>query len=154
MTPGIINFSDLTVIEGEGNYLRIKEIMDSEGPPQWMLETTATVVTELIASSFTLHLLNDGKAVIMNTDHPSTDEAPDDDFRRLSEWSSNNGWSLRVDDILLSERRDLEFWMRLYRAAIIHSDILQKKEEDETRRMQTAYARDQNEDDEEIYYAN
>ncbi|KKN14327.1 hypothetical protein LCGC14_0997290 [marine sediment metagenome] len=154
MIAGTIEFTDLTMIEGEGNLSRIKEIMEAEGPPEWMLETNVTVVTETIASHFMLHLWHDGRAVITYTDHPMSIEAPDDDFRRLSEWSINNGWKLSIDDILLDNRRDLEFWMRLYQAAIIFSPILRKKEEDEMKRMQAAYDRDQNEDDEEISYVN
>lgn len=155
MIAGIIEFSDPTMIEGGGNYDLIKEIMDKESPPQWMLRTNATIITESIISNFTLHLWNDGKAVIVDTDHPMMTEASDDDFRRLYEWSNNNGWKLIVDKYLLDNKQFLEFWMRLYRAGIVHSDILQKREEDEMRRMQDAYERDQKEEDEEeTNYAN
>ena len=152
MISGTIKFSDLVVIEGEGNYRRIKEIMESEGPSTWMLKTDTTVITNIIASNFVLHLWYDGKAVIMSTDHPAIEDTPDDDFRRLSEWSMNNGWWLTVDDLLVSDRQSNDFWMRLYRAAIIKSDVLQKKEDDEISRMQAAYDRDQNEDEEEFNY--
>ncbi|GAH14925.1 unnamed protein product [marine sediment metagenome] len=147
MISGIIYFSDPTVVEGQGNYHLIRKIMSEEGPSKWMLRTAATVITEAVTSNFILHLWHDGRAVIIDVDHIMLSEIPDDDFRRLNEWCQNGDWKLIVDKTLLEDRQNFEFWMRLYRASIIYSDVLQKKEEDEMKRMQDAYNRDKEEGD-------
>ena len=149
----MIEFADLTLREGHGNYLQIKEIMSKEGPPVWMLSSEASVVTPTIASSFTLRFWNDGKVHIAATTHPPTMEAPDDDLRFLKEWCELNGWQTPiVKKDLLDTPQEFDFWMRIFYIGLIKSDVLEKHEEANMERMNEAYQMElQEEDDENAY---
>ena len=148
----MIEFSDLTLREGHGNYLQVKEIMEKEGPPVWMLSSEASVVTPTIASTFILRFWNNGTVYIAGTTHPITMEAPDDDLRCLKEWCELNGWQIPiVKKDLLDSPLEFDFWMRIFYIGLIKSDVLEKHEEANMDRMNEAYQIEQNEEDENAY---
>ncbi len=144
----MIEFSDITLRESFGNFLVTKEIMESEGPPSWMLETEASVVTPSISSQYTLHLWQDGIVCIMGTNRPLTVEVPDDDLRLLKEWCTSNGWkSLTVHKYSLEDPQHFDFWMRMYYAGIVNSEVLEKHDNQEMSRMKEAYERELEEEE-------
>jgi len=132
----MIEFSDRTLQETGGYFSRVNELMCSEGPSTWMLETIATVITPNISSEFLLHLWNDKSICIMNTSHPITMGAPDDDLRFLQEWSSLNDWQIpKIHKYLLESPQGFDFWLRIYYIGLIQSEVLQKHEQDDIKRM-------------------
>ncbi len=129
----MIEFSDPTVIEGHGNYLLIKEIMNAS---QWMLETNATVIEQDMIGNYVLHLWENGTVMIMSTDHPTVIDAPDSDLRRLREWCEINGWKLpSISNYLIDDQQGFDFWLRMYQSGIIHNDKLQKHDDDDMKRL-------------------
>lgn len=135
----MINFSDITLVESEGQYELTKDIM---GDGSWMIRSTATVITPTIAGSFLLHLWDDGNVYIMETDHPlfwvTHDglSVSDDDIRELSEWRKAKGWAnLLVFRNLLLDPRGFEFWLREYRAGLVDSIELKKHDAAEMERL-------------------
>lgn len=133
--PVMITFSDKTMIEGSGNYRLIRDIMNQEGPSVWMIRSSVTVNTPIISSDSVVHIWHDGKIDIMETSHPFISDVPDDDLRELNKWCRQHGWKLSVNNRLISDRKELEFWLRMYYAGIVNSDMLKKHDEDEMNRM-------------------
>jgi hypothetical protein len=133
----MVELTDITLIQGHGNFGEVMNLMKTDGNDVWMLESRAFVTSSSISSSFLLHFWNNGKVVIRNTDHPISNEVPDDDIRELSFWCKMNGWhSLVAHKDLLSNNVDFDFWLRMFRAGAIQSDELQKHEEAEMARFQ------------------
>ena len=144
----MITFSDRTIREAFGNYKLTKQIVESEGPAKWMLETSAVIASKYVVSENLLHFWHDGKVVLIRTTHPMIADVPDDDLRELSEWCEKNGWKkLTVDNDLLEDPQQFGFWQRAYFAGIITSEYLSEYEKIETQRMKEAYEREQEEEE-------
>jgi hypothetical protein len=140
----VIDFSDRTIREAFGNYEMVKQIVESEGPPTWMLESVAVVSTTFVVSENLLHLWNNGEVHLIKTTHPMTVDTPDDDIRELSEWCDKNGWKkLTVDNDLLEDPIQFGFWQRSYYAGLINSEYLSEYEKKEMERMKEAFDREQ-----------
>jgi len=133
----MIEFSDLTVREGHGNFGLIKELM---GHGSWMLRTQATVCAPKVTSDYLIHLWDTGTAVIKATSRPMNVQIPDDDVRGLSEYLKNHGWEhVEVDHLLLEEPQGFAFWLRMYQTGIVESNVLKQHDENEMKRMQAAF---------------
>ncbi len=146
----MIVFDDITVREGSGSFQLIDDIMRKEGPPKWMLRTSATVHTSSVESDNLLHLWSDKRAVLMDTSHPLAWEVPDDDLRQLNEWCKNNGWgTLEIHRSLLEDPKGFEFWMRLYLAGLVASEELCEAEAKGMERMEEAYKKELEEEKED-----
>jgi len=131
----MIELSDGTMIEADGEFSKIAEIM-SDAPGEWMLVTDAFVMTDAISAHFTLHLWNDGRVVITETEHPLTMEAPDDDIVELKRWCESKGWKkLMVEGDLLDDVRAEEFWKRYHTAGIISSEVFEEADKEEAERQ-------------------
>ena len=144
----MINFSDRTIREAFGNYKMVKQIVESEGPPTWMLESMAIVATTFVVSENLLHFWHNGEVHLIKTTHPMMTDTPDDDLRELSEWCEKNGWKkLTVDNDLLEDPQQFYFWQRMYFSGIIISEHLSECEKKETERMKEAYEREQQEEE-------
>ncbi len=86
----------------------------------------------------------------METDHPPVLDIPDDDIRGLHDWSKERNWKgLFIDKNLLTDPRSFDFWMRMYRAGLVHSDILQRHDDDEMVRLAKALSDEEEEEDED-----
>ena len=132
----MIRFSDFTIAESKGSFSATKQLMEEDGAYKWMLETNATVTTDVISCNYVIHLWDDGNIYIMNTDHPAMVELPDDDIRELHQWSIDNGWSIPiVHDRLVDDQRQFEFWLRSYRAGLVQCNVLKKYDENEMERL-------------------
>jgi hypothetical protein len=143
----LISFSDRTIKEAFGNYKLVKQIVESEGPSTWMLETMVVVANNFVVSENLVHLWHDGKVVLIKTTHPMVADVPDDDLRELSQWCEDNGWKkLTVDKDLLEDPQQFGFWQRAYYAGIITSEYLSEYEKNEMERMKEAYEREQKEE--------
>lgn len=147
----MVEVTDITLLEAQGDYAATCRIMEEETSVSWMLRSDAYVNTNFIASIFVLHCWSDGKVVIFETDHPLRMDAPDDDIRELMAWTKNNGWeALYVDDRLLIDRRGFDYWQRMYQAGMIENNKLKEHETAENERLTKAYLLDQKEDDDDV----
>ncbi len=143
----VIEFTDVTLIESEGNFKKTVDIMKQDGSNSWMLETKALVSAQIISCYYLLHCWSHGDVCIMSTDHPLLMEAPDDDIRELNEWCRINGWkSLSIHKNLILDYRHFEFWLRMYRSGLIESTELKRHEQDESDRFSKAIEETEDDD--------
>lgn len=107
-----------------------------------MIRTECIVSTSAISCGYLLHVWNDGRVVIKSTDHPTLQDAPDDDLRELSSFVKQQGWTkLELSAELLDNSFD--FWLRMYQAGIVDSDTLRQHDESEMNRLAEAYEAEQ-----------
>lgn len=150
----MIRFSDTTLNETLGNFNEVKRLMRTK---TWMIATDATVVVmdefESMASSFLLHLWDNGDVVIKGTDRPTVlggmGVAPprDLDIREIRNWCELNGWKrLVVDRLLVQEPLHFDYWMMQYRSGTIQCDELKKYDDAEMERMTQALKSEQQEE--------
>lgn len=145
----MIRFSDLTINESHGNFAKVCEIMrEEEGLFRWMLRSDATIVGEDgFTANYLLHLWNDGKVYVHDTNRPVLMGTPDSDIYELKKWCETNGWRTPIiDNRLTNDPRGFDFWLTKYRAGLIDSDDLRRFDEEEMSRMSQAL---EHEDDEE-----
>lgn len=149
----MIYFSDITITETQGHYNTISTLMKQEASDEWMLRSRATVVPKDLlektgmSTNHILHFWFDGRVEIIDTDHPAVLDAPDDDIRELKNWCEDNGWKqISINKRLLEDPKSWEFWLRMYRAGIIQSDVLHTHDENEMMRLSEAYDIDKTED--------
>lgn len=133
----MIVFSDMTLNETQGDYSRVKVLMNQDvGDRDWMLRTEASVTTELASFKFVLHFWRNGDVVIHDTDRPLRLDVPDDDLRELSQWCRDSDWKgLKVDERLLKGHAAMEFWNRTFMTGLVDSDLLRKREDEEMSRL-------------------
>lgn len=150
----MIYFSDRTINECEGHYPSIVALMrDDENLFDWMLKSSATVVpTDLLGQmgasfDYQLHFWSNGNVVIMNTNHPVVVDVPDDDLRELRKWCDDHGWKkLKVHHLLTEDSQGFQFWMRMYIAGLVFSEVLVKHEEADMERLLKAAQSEEDED--------
>ncbi len=139
----MVELSDITLVESHGNYKMTCEIMDSDGPPDWMLRSEAIVSVGSLAFNYLLHFWHDGMVKIMETNHPPVMSVPDVDIRALSEWCDINGWKKPcLYQNLISDPNGFQFWMFIYRSGLVESEELKKYEDEEFRRLTQALEED------------
>ena len=136
----MIDFSDITMVEGRGIFSEICQIMLKDGDADWMLRTDAVVSTKAVITKFILHLWSNGEIFIVDTERPTIIDVPEDDIRELSEWCVAAGWTrLCVHTDLLDDPQAYVFWLRQYRTGIVQSDVLAEAEVEEIKRFDKAY---------------
>ena len=141
----MIELSDFTLREANGDYHEVHRLMDKETTQDWMLRSEVFVSTQFIASKYILHFWKNGNVVIHGTDHPVRMDITDEDLRELSNWCKGNGWhELQIDDRMLDERVALEYWHRAFIAGLVTNASLQKREDDEMGRLMKAQQLEEN----------
>jgi len=144
----MIYFSDTTMVEFKGVFADVSTVMSQENRSNWMLSSNVTVTSEDITSNFLIHLWHNKNVHIMSTDHPMVTEVPDSDIRELSEWFLDHGWHRPgVHNHLLDDPRGFDFWMRLYRAGIVESPLLQQHENEEMDRFSEIIIKEEENED-------
>jgi len=121
-----VSFSDLTLIEFEGKYSDIKDVMDKEHP-NWCLCTTMTITNPTTGcSNFELDLHHDGKIIITDYEPSIGDVFYNPDISCLSVWSQKSGWQIPepLPDLV---RIDIGFWKYFWETSIINSLFLDNK---------------------------
>jgi hypothetical protein len=131
----MIEYSDNTLIEANGQFDQVDKLMKVESPKTWMLSSLVIVDAKLVMARYLIHFWNNGNAVIMETDHPAVVEIPDDDIIELNNWCIQNNWKLFLHKDLLRDPTGFNFWLRLYRAGVVRSDFLQEHEQEEMDRF-------------------
>lgn len=145
----MIEFSDRTLIEAKGSYEEVSKLMQTDGGIKWMLRSETVVDTPLVMARYLLHFWWDGRVVIMETDHPPVMEVPENDILALRDWCKENGWKLQIHKDLIAAPTGFNFWLRLFRAGVVHSELLAVHEKDEIERFEKAFSRLQEEEEED-----
>ena len=138
-----LNFSDLSMIAGEGVYSRVKAIMEApittnsngakllvpEFPGDWV---SSVIKTNLIISSvfgqcaFRLDFYPDRRVAIVGYAPSVGDMYVNPDIRCLSRWCQSNGWKVPepVDKLV---KDNLQFWKYMWNTMIVDSEYLDIK---------------------------
>ncbi len=145
----MIEFADRTLFETDGSYDAVTKLMEEDGGFEWMLRSVALVDAKMVMARYILHFWWDGRVVIMETDHPPVLEVPEDDIIALKDWCVEKGWKLEIHKDLAEPPSGFEFWLRLFRAGIVHSEVLATHEKDEISRFQKAFSKSQEEEEED-----
>ncbi len=136
----MIEFTDITLRQSGGNFDATQKLMAEDvGSGTWMLRTEVLISNEFATGQYLLHLWNDGNVVIQQVLSNKQVESSDEDLRELSEWCRINGWkNLKIQDSLLTDRRSREYWRRGFLAGLVKSDLFQREEDDQFRRLSEA----------------
>lgn len=129
-----VNFSDITLIEGKGNYNNVKRIFKNDpiSTETWMLESHITILWQtepdnpLPMSGFfeaNIHAFNNGDIFIMNCMIP---KGMSRDIEVFSAWAQLNHWNRpNVHRDLVDGQ--LMHWKHYWDTYLIDSDLLDKK---------------------------
>jgi hypothetical protein len=139
-------FSDLTMLESEGEYNLTKKIMESEkkvititsggkskeieieiGPSEWVIKTTLTISSQFGKCNLVLDFYYDGRVYIISyIPSVSGDFAYNPDMRCLSMWCQSNGWKVPQPSESLI-KASITFWKKTWKTNIIDSDYLSQR---------------------------
>jgi len=122
-----IDFNDITMLEANGSYDEVKNIMAGDVAQEWMLESDATIISNFGDSSFLLHLYYDGRIYIMSfKSSPGNEAYYNPDLRFLSFWAQESGWKVPqpFPDLV---KEDISFWKHFWETKILDSDYLDEK---------------------------
>ncbi|MFW6015251.1 MAG: hypothetical protein ACOCRK_02290 [bacterium] len=123
-----IDFTDITMVETEGQFDKISDIMKRDNPNsiKWEIRTDATLVSEFGVAEMTLGCFYDRSIYIMRYQPSIGNYYYNPDIRAISQWAKNNGWqTIQPHRDLVDENR--EFWQHFYSTNVIDSDYLDKK---------------------------
>ena len=122
-----IDFTDLTLIETEGNFEETNNIMKKEPPfnEKWVIRTFATVSSISGSGGMELQFHGDKSVYIIDYIPSIGDLFYNPDLRVISMWSQENGWKVpQPHPDLVKDNK--EFWKHFYDTLIIDSDYLDK----------------------------
>lgn len=131
----MISFSDRTLIEGNGEFAKVFEIMKKDGAVGlWMLKSTISFSEEGDYCELVAHFYNDTRIYIAKY-AGNTSQA--DALRCFSKWCSENGWEKPEPlKYLIDNQREYEFWERMFQAGVIKCKEIEERENMLLERMQ------------------
>jgi len=123
-----LNFSDLTILEADGEYLEAKKIMERELSKKatWMLKSNLTMDFPTGSCFMILHFYSDGKVYIIEYTSSVSDVFYNPDIPCISLWAQENGWDTPQPHPSLI-KTGLDFWKHFWDTRIVDSDYLDKK---------------------------
>ena len=123
-----LHFSDLTILEGDGEYAEVKKIMESGlyKDATWMLRSDLTIDFPAGSCILILHFYSDGNIYIMDYKSSVSDVFYNPDIPCISMWAQENGWNIPQPhpDLI---KTGLDFWKHFWDTRIIDSDYLDQK---------------------------
>jgi len=123
-----IEFTDNTLIEGDGDYKSICSIMDRESivGAAWMLRTDAYLYTEAGSSFMILHFYSNGDLHIVGYGPSIPDVYYNPDIQFISVWAQSKGWNTpSPSDSQVTD--NLEFWKHFWETLLVDSEYLDKR---------------------------
>lgn len=128
-----IQFADMTLLEANGQYAKVCEIMNKEVQKtgargknhEWMLRSTITILSPFGFVGMVCHFYHDGKLFIAEY-APSTKDIHNQDIRFLTYWANEFGWKTPEPLPVIVESW-LPFWKKEWETFIVDSEHLDKK---------------------------
>jgi len=144
----MIEFDDITLLEANGNFDKVVEIMSKESfVKTWMIKSQVFVHSGIMSSVFVVNFWNDRKVIIDNMFRPAFLESPNEDIAELSEWTKKNGWLLPEPSTKLIESPSLFlFWKHQYQSGLISCSVIEKKEKDLLDKIYRSEKKEQSDD--------
>lgn len=121
----IIDFTDFTLNETDGDFEEVKEIMEKEPPggDKWFLRSNVTITGQAGMGIMEIQCQGDGSIYILDYSPSIGDLFYNPDIQAFSMWAQSNGWKVPQPHFDLVKTHK-EFWKHFYDTLIIDSDYL------------------------------
>jgi len=143
-----LNFTDHTILETEGKYDLVKQIMedDSYVGVEWMVRSHLTIDFPTNSCMFVLHFYHNKKIIIAEYESSVADVFYNSDIPCISIWAQDNGWNCPQPhpDLI---RDGLDFWKHFWETSVLDSEYLDERYGE--RVIDYSDYKDDDEDDEE-----
>ena len=122
-----IEFTDLTLVEADGNFEEVNKIMLKEPPfnDKWVIRSFATISSMSGVGSMEIQCHGNGDIYIIDYSPSIGDLFYNPDIRVLSMWCQENGWKIPQPHYDLV-KNNKDFWKHFYDTLVIDSDYLDK----------------------------
>ena len=122
-----IQFNDLTMIESNGDYKIVKQIMNNDeiGVHDWCIKSRLVINSDFGDCHFNLDFYHDGRVYILGY-LPSPGGIITTDLGFLTKWCQENGWNI-PQPIEYIVRDNLEVWKQLWNTLLVDSDYLDNR---------------------------
>lgn len=128
-----IQFTDVTLLESNGNYKAVCDIMEQENiktavasfKNEWMIRSRVTIMSVFGFCAFVCHFYNSGKVYIAEY-MPSTKDIHNTDVRCLTFWCNETGW-LTPEPLPTVAESWLNFWKKEWETHIVDSEYMDKR---------------------------
>jgi len=120
-----LSFDDPTMLETDGMYEAVKQLMLEEDVPphKWMIPTKLVLTSMSGVGEFDLNFFNDGLIYITNYKPSQSDIFYNTDLPVLATWAQESGWKMpRPHPDLI--RAKYGFWHHFWEAGIVESEYL------------------------------
>mgnify|MGYP003420412788 FL=1 len=128
-----IQFTDITLLESNGEYEAVCKIMEKEAErtgsigksKDWMIRSKLTILSPFGFSMMVCHFYNNGKVYIADY-MPSSKDIHSTDVRCLTYWCNNFGWKTPEPLLTVIDSWPV-FWKKEWETYIIDSEYFDKK---------------------------
>ncbi len=123
----IIDFTDITLNETDGDFKATKEIMLKEPPfnDKWVLRSNVSISSDGGEGMMEIQCHGDGSFYILQYEGTIGEVFYNSDIQAVSMWAQANGWDIpQPHPDLVKEKK--EFWKYFYDTLVIDSDYLDK----------------------------
>jgi hypothetical protein len=146
-----IQFSDITLLEANGNYEKVCKIMAADAEElgvashkgEWMVRSKVTIMSPFGFAILICHFYNTGKVYVAEY-LPSSKDAHNADIKSLTYWCNEFGWKTPEPLPHVVDSWPA-FWKSEWETYIVDSEYLDKKY---GYRKEISFDKDDNDDDE------
>lgn len=128
-------FDDVTILESDGVYQRVKELMEEDiqqtgkltkkqlDAYQWVVKSKLSIFSPFGQGNFILDFYWDKRVYIVGFATTTKDKYQNADVRCLSTWCQENGWKIpsAIQSIITD---NLDFWTHMWKTNLIDSEFL------------------------------
>ena len=120
-----IEFTDVTLVETDGDYKETKTIMKNEFPynDKWVLRSIVTVASLTGIGIMEIQFYGNGDVYILDYKASIGDLFYNPDIEVISVWAQDNGWNIPQPHQDLVKVNKI-FWKHFWETLIIDSDYL------------------------------
>lgn len=124
-------FDDVTILESDGKYERVKELMEEDLQGVWgenhgCVKSGLTIFSAFGQGNLTIDFHYDGRVFIVGFMSSNMSVSMNMDVRCLSMWCQENGWQVpQVSPAVAQE--DTRFWKHWWESRIIDSDYFTER---------------------------
>jgi len=121
------DFTDITIIEKDGIYKEINELMLSEFPhsDKWVIRSFVTIGSRYGIGEMELQFHADGSVYILEYKPSMGDLYYNPDIMAISEWARKKGWKIPQPQDSLAKKNKI-FWRHFYDTLVIDCDYFDK----------------------------
>ncbi len=122
-----LDFTDITIVEKDGIFKDIKEVMLSEfpHPDKWVLRTMVTIGSIQGIGEMDLQCHSDGSIYIMDYFPSMGDLYYNPDIMAIATWAREKGWEVPQPHVSLVKKNKV-FWKHFYDTLVVDCDYFDK----------------------------